>query len=74
MLLDRAWGRPPQLNSNAIEYKRVIDMTDQELEAIIAQAQVPIAAAPALAAPAEQLEQQEPTATDVSRHIHVLSH
>jgi Family of unknown function (DUF5681) len=37
MILDRAYGRPPQLNTNVqLEYKRAIDMTDQELEAIIA--------------------------------------
>jgi hypothetical protein len=37
MLLHRAWGKPPQLNTNvSVEYKRAIELTDQELEAIIA--------------------------------------
>ena len=39
-LLDRAYGKPPQLNTaQAVEFKRAVDMTDQELERIIARAQ-----------------------------------
>jgi hypothetical protein len=39
-ILDRAYGKPPQLNtSDAAQFRRVRDMTDDELMAIIAGAQ-----------------------------------
>jgi hypothetical protein len=39
-LLDRAYGKPPQLNTaSAPEFRRAVDMTDEELERIIAGAQ-----------------------------------
>ena len=39
MLLDRAWGKPAQLNTNVnLDMRQAKDLTDQELLAIIAQA------------------------------------
>jgi hypothetical protein len=39
-ILDRAYGRPPQLNTtDAGQFRRACDMTDDELAAIIARAQ-----------------------------------
>ena len=39
-ILDRAYGRPPQLNTtDAMQFRRACDMTDDELAAIIAGAQ-----------------------------------
>jgi hypothetical protein len=39
MLLDRAWGKPAQLNTNVnLDMRQAKDLTDQELLAIIGQA------------------------------------
>ena len=55
MLLDRAWGKPAQLNTNVnLDMRQAKDLTDEELLAIIAQARV--APQPQLPAPIVEVE------------------
>jgi hypothetical protein len=42
-LLDRAYGKPPQFNTNDTgNFRKAIDMTDDELAAIVAKARLTI--------------------------------
>jgi len=37
-ILDRGWGKPPQYSSgDAVQFRRAVDLTDDELATIIAQ-------------------------------------
>ena len=60
MLLDRAWGKPAQLQTNVnLDMRQAKDLTDEELLAIIAQARV--APQPQLPAPIVEVEPTQET-------------
>jgi hypothetical protein len=55
-ILDRAYGKPPQLNTtDAMQFRRACDLTDDEVAAIIAGVR------PASPAPLEPEAEQPPT-------------
>ena len=42
-LLDRAYGKPPQFNtSDATSFRKAVDMSDDELAAIVAKAKLTV--------------------------------